>query len=481
MQRILTLALVATLAACGGEEEGPILPTPAPAWKNVAPTLNHAASSSSAEGIAVGDELMILGQNFITAEHGQQILVFRGTFFDDNGQSHAVNLQYTPRHEGPSQLSWKMWPNVVFHPQGNRIGQFVGAIEVINAGNDGTQLSSAPLNVTLNVRPSLVVVHASPRNQGCQAVIKSTREEVSMGFTVEAVGLRPGTQDAPLTFYWTFLNEQWDIDWGFIATRTNPDNILPPKGAFMLIDEARAGSISSVEPGGNNVLLQIWDKLQGEYSVKDIRTRALEGQAEQYVANVNIAVKDAGGKSARLNIPLVVNRAVVMVWDGTQKTAERFPPQKVAADCIPGGNIGRQVSWREDTSETRQRGMSFNMNLSVSTNLGIPIGAWAFANTVQPSLAFGIDVNASISTTESISKDVSLQLLPVHYATFYRQTTKIAKTAKYWGQTVCGERVELGEATLIDWIFTPDIAQSTQCPPASNLPPAQKFFDVEPS
>ena len=38
-----------------------------------------------------------------------------------------------------------------------------------------------------------------------------------------------------------------------------------------------------------------------------------------------------------------------------------------------------------------------------------------------------------------------------------------------------GEPVDLGEAELTDWLFSPEVAQGQTCPPESRLPPAQRF------
>ena len=43
----------------------------------------------------------------------------------------------------------------------------------------------------------------------------------------------------------------------------------------------------------------------------------------------------------------------------------------------------------------------------------------------------------------------------------------------------CGESADIGEAVLTDWNFGFDIATGTECPPATNLPPAELFGEPQ--
>jgi len=468
----LALALPLAIVACGGDQGNttPVTPPPPP-WKNVAATLFAASPNTSDGEFGVGDNLVIIGQDFIDATHGQPILVIKGSYFDSDGKTHIVDLQETPKRINKTKLTWRMFPNIVFHPNGDKLGEFVGELRVINQGNDGSQELSTSLPVTLRVKPSLIPRVMRPLGTNCQPIVEATLEGTGFSFVFEAVGLRAGTQDAPLTFHWTFLRENWTVKMS--NGSFDPDSILPKTGAFVLEDAVTKGTTSMVQDlGDRNFLLKVGSDAFGDTRLKELRTAKIPEGGDSYPASVNVAAVDASGKTARLAISLKVMQMATMTYDGAQKIVERFAPTMVS-ECIPGGDIGRQVSYREDKAETRGRGMSFQYNANVGVNLGLPSNPFALG--LNFSAGFGVDVNASSSTTKSKGLDLSGQILPGLYGVFYRQTTKLYRVGHLVGHTVCGQDVDLGEAILTDWIFTPDLATGPQCAPASNLPPAKKF------
>jgi hypothetical protein len=470
----LAFALSLILApACGGDDPGQTTqpPPPPPKWQNVAPGLFAASPNTSDGELGVGDDLVVLGKDFIDKTHGQTVLVIKGTYFDSDGNNHVVDLQKSPKRVNKGKLTWRMFPNIVFHPNGDKLGQFVGQIQVINQGNDGSKELSSPLPVNLTIKPSLIPRTMRPTSSGCQSIVETTLENTGFSFVLEAVGLRAGTKDAPLTFHWTFLRENWTVKMSHGSF--DPDSILPETGAFILQDEVTNGRVSLVQDlGDRNFFLKVGSDLFGDTRLKELRTAAIPEGGDGYIASVNVAAVDASGKTARLAIPIRVTRMATMLYDGEQKIAERFQPRMVS-DCIPGGDIGRQASYSENTAETRARSMSFQYNANVGVNLGLPSNPFALG--VNFSAGFGVDINSSISTTNSVGKDLSGQILPGMYGVFYRQTTKTYRIGRLLGHTVCGQEVDLGTAILTDWLFTPDLATGPKCAPASNLPPAQKF------
>lgn len=470
MMRILTPLILVFAVSCG---PGPVgsggeTPETPEVWENVKPTVYVASPGE----LAVGQSMTVLGQDFLEPSEGQQLLIVRGSYFDDQGAQHAVDLQVTPRHVNKTKLTWKMWPNIVFHPTGDRLGYFLGEVRVINVGKDGSQKTSDPYSVRIDVAPSLIARIVRPSTGSCQAVVDGTLEKVGMAFTVEAIGLRAGSVDAPLSFHWHFLAKHWKLSFGY--NTTNPDaNFEKETDSYSLQDTVTSGNVSVVTDGGDKFfLLKAGSDLLGDSSLKELRTQELKGEGDTMEASVNVSAVDASGKMANLAIPVEVSRSAILHYAGQSKVVERMPAVMVS-ECIPGGNIGRNVTYREDKSETRSRSVAFNYNANAALTLGLPSNPFALGANL--SAGFGVDVNGSVSTTETQALDISSQILPGIYATFYRQTSKVERLGQLVGRNRCGQSIDLGEVKLTDWIFTPDLAQGA-CTPPTNLPPAGKVY-----
>jgi len=472
-----SLIAALAIAGCGGDDwmyqpgPGTGTGTAAP-WQNVAPRLTIASPGA----LAVGEDLTILGFQFIDPDHGQAIVSFRGTYFDDQGGSAPVDLQQKVKREKnrSDRLIWKLWPNIVFHPNGDHLGYFVGEVVVTNQAADGTQLASDPLPVKLEVKPSLIPRMVRPSNSSCQSIVSQTTEDTGFVFTVEAIGLREATKDNPITFYWTFLAEQWKV--GITYGVTDPGSLFPKSGAFMFEDSITSGRTSSVQDGGSKLfLLKVGSDLLGDGRIKELRTAKVPTEGNSFIANINVAAVDASGKSVKLGIPLDVARMADLAYDGSQVIAERFAPTQVS-DCIPGGDIGRQVTYSEDKGEQRSRSMGFNYNASAGINVApFPGNPWALG--LNFNTGFGVEVGASVNSSNQKGLNISGQILAGEFGAFYRQTTKMYRIGKIIGRNKCGQTVDLGEAILTDWLFTPDLATGVTCVPPTQLPAAQKFRD----
>jgi hypothetical protein len=469
----LVLATATLLLGCGGTEDGPgtvpTAPEPEP-WVNQQPVVQVASPGE----MAVGDVLTVLGQNFVDAAHGRVLIALKGTYFDDQGGTTAVDYQGTPKVKNSGKLTWELLPNIVFDKTGDHLGKFVGNLIVLNQGNDGSQQFSDPMPITIQVKPSLIPRLARPSGTSCGSIVSDTLENLPMAFTVEAVGLRPASKDNPITFYWTFLAEQWKVSFSYGTM--DPSSIVPKKGAFMVEDVVETGTTSSVADGGpRNFLLKVGSDILGTTSLKELKTGAIAEQGNNMPISVNVAAVDSTGKSAKIAINLIIHRKADMSYDGTSQIAERFPPTLVS-DCIPGGDIGRDVSYHEGSSESRSRSLSFNWNASLGVNVA-PIPSNPFMMGINFSVGFGMNIHEQVSSDRSKSLALNGHILPGQYAAFYRQTTKVYRIAKLMGYTECGQSFHLGDAILTDWLYTPDMASGPSCMPASKLPPAQKFLD----
>ena len=281
-----------------------------------------------------------------------------------------------------------------------------------------------------------------------------------MAFTVEAIGLRAGSVDAPISFHWHFLAKHWKLSFGY--NTTNPDAQFENENdSYSLQDTVTSGNVSVVHDGGDKFfLLKAGSDLLGDSSLKELRTQEIKGEGDKFEATVNVAAVDASGKTANLAIPVEVSKSAILHYSGASQIVERMPSIMVS-ECIPGGNIGRNGTYREDKSETRSRSVSFNYNANAALTLGLPSNPFALGANL--SAGFGVDINGSVSTTETKALDISSQILPGIYATFYRQTSKVQRQSLPAADESAGVRKSLlmNKSTSMNAIDT--ILGSARC------------------
>lgn len=478
--RLPTLLAALLVAGCGSAltPPGPVptggqLPDAEP-WTPAPPTLITVAPGA----MAVGDDLTVLAENIVPSGRGYPIVALRGTFFDDKNKTFPVDLQFRARRKTTSKVTWKLYPDVVFHPEGTALGTFVGEVRVINVTTDGAQLASEPFPTRIDIKPSLIPRIVRPRASECGSIVEGTLEDTRMNFAVEAVGLRPGAPDAPLKFTWTFLASHWKIE--FANDTFDPETIFRDKGegAIILEDEVTDGISSVIQDDGQKSVVakaagNAWDTFWGNKRLRKLATKVVPEEGNNYEATVHVAAVDAGGKMVSIAIPVQVHRPADMIYDGTSKIAEREPPERVT-DCIPGNDYGQSLSYREDRSTSRQRSMDFQYHASAAVSSGLPTNPFALG--VNFSAGFGVSTSGVVSSSESKGLDISGQLYPGMYGAFYRQVSRVLRIGQLVGYNECGKTVDLGKAILTDWIFTPDLAIGPTCPPATKLQPAQKFM-----
>jgi hypothetical protein len=474
MRSFLIGLLIAGAAGCGPTDPGTGEPPVEPeVWQNVAPELILASPGK----MAVGEDLVLLGEDFIEAAKGSLILRLRGKYTDDQGTVYPVDLQLEPTRVNGSKLRWRLWPNIVFHPNGNQLGYFLGEVSVVNVGHDGSQKASNAYPTKIEIKPSLIPMFAQPRSSGCQPVVAETLGRAPFTFAVEAVGLRQGTPEEPLTFRWNFMAEQWEIEFyqqfnGLFEDPADANKV--PSGSIQLEERVTSGRMSVISDSAEaSFMVKVKEFFVGSGGVKSLKTRDVS-IGNDYLASVAIAVIDGSGKTASVVIPISIFKAAVLHYDGNQQLAERLPPELVS-DCLPGGLYGTNVNYREDSSRTVSRSYRLNFTGNAGINMGLPSDPFALNATL--SAGFGVDVDSTISSTQSKSTDISAQVLPGEFAASYRQVSKYYRVGKLVSRNICGQKLEVADVTLTDYVFAFDLARGLTCPPASNLPPAQKVLD----
>lgn len=437
----------------GGGSKAPVV---------TAPSLLMASPSH----MAVGDALLVYGKGFLPKQLGRVELRFLGTY-TTSGVKQPVDLEVRSTVVNSGKLKWVLWPGVVFDKGGDRLGRFSGTITATNLPLKGKPLASAALPLTLTIMPSLIPGMRAHGASCSTQITRTAREKTPMSLSATAVGLRPATKEAPLVFVWSLQTKQWTMSFAYYGAVW-----IPSASVVTVEDRVTSGATSTLTPGGKGT----YKVRQGQVSTNGLTLNKLETGAVPAAAVVfpitsNVEVTDADGKKIRLVFTLEARRRFDAVYEGKVRLRERFYPRPVT-DCIPGGDIGRQVTYSEDKGETKARSVSFNYN-GLHGGPGTPSNPFALG--IDWSARFGFDVSASVSSAKSVPS-LSGQVLPGEYGMFYRQTVKLEHSAPIYLTSACGQMYLLGYALVTDWRWDVDLATGSMCPPSTKLPKAQKYF-----
>jgi hypothetical protein len=421
--------------------------------------------------MAVGDLVTILGEGFAPPLYGQVLLRFQGTYVDDKGEAHDVDFEDEAQVLGETKVTWNLWPRIAFDPAGERLGRFVGSVTATNQLKDGNNLVSDALPWATDIKPSLLPRILQPMGKGCESIVARTRENVQMTMSVEALGLREGTEESPLVFKWTFLAQHWRVR--FDHGTVDPSSLLTNKaGSYVVEDRVTSGLSSTLQGGGNrNFFLKIKDDLMGVHKLTTLATEKLPDEANGDIpVSVSVVATDGAGKKAKIALLLRTGRGVEMIYEGIEQLAEREPAIHVT-DCIPGGTLGKDVNYHETSTVSKHRSFNFNYNGGAGMRLGLPTNPWVLG--LDLSAGFGISEGLTISSDKAESLNIVGHIWPGLYGVFYRQVSKVYRTAQIIGYGECGQPQNLGDVTLTDWVFTPELAIGDTCIPPSRLPPAE--------
>lgn len=476
MRQTTYAALVLALAfsACGGDENGPAVEPPPVKRELPQPIVQMVAPTA----VAAGDVVTVFGSGFADEQVGQTRLHITGVYQTTDGNVEQVDLQVTPRFLNQGMLEWTFGPNIPFSTR-DQTGTFRGMVKAVNVGFEGEEKSAQPVSTQMQVKPSILIRQFRPMNAGCQVGIESTTSDTPFYVELEAVGLKAGTNIAPMRFAYTFLREHFSIE-GYFGGQLgiDPTDLMPQTGAVTIVDEVDgalsrlgngvpsdvavvkgaldASSVASVVQGADNVM-----------GLTQLKTGQLTNDAANYFDGTLIVMAvDSTGASITRRLPLRIWASVEVDYDGSHRVVRSFDPVPVSS-CIPGGDIGRDVSYAELTSETRARVLKVKGDISASIN--------AFVARIDA--AFGFEVTSEVSSSEAQNLTISGFIIPGEFAVFYRQTLQLERTATLRQHGACGNVTPLGDVVVTDWVWSPDLAKGQACPPlpASNLPPGEVF------
>jgi hypothetical protein len=493
MRRIAMLAAnIASIAlvGCGGDGEPSVMPGHGPASPHI--------SVVAPQQVAVGETVEIVGDNFVNPQNGKPLLQFRGQFIDEQGLEHPFERMIEPDYHESTRLSWKMWPDVVFHPEGNRLGYFLGEVTVINNGLDGSRRASPAYRVKIDVQPSLLIRALRPAGTNCPSVVTATNEDLPLTVAVEALGFQPGSEGQPLEFTWSFGLEHLDVKPTNYGT-WDLETASAKEGMVTVVDRVTAGNLSGIQDasgcqaafqpdtgrssisafldglcrenteGEKQFLFQFLDDVRAVPGFKVLRTRKIaeDNQRGEVQAPITVAVRDAHGRSARLAMPLDVFKPVSLIRDAARDRIIHRDQIVRLQDEVAPGNLPTQVTLRESRSEQKTIDNGHNLSPSGWTQLG-------YIRGLNLSWAFGIDQREGRSSSQDIGIDVTQEVPPGFCMSYYRQAEQVRRYAKVVGHGVCGQVEDYGELYIDDWQWSREVSTATGgCPaPSSQLRPA---------
>ncbi len=417
----VSLLLVLSVAACGAEPQIAPKGKQAPTLEKPEPLVSPEVRLVSPPTLHAGDVVTVLGQDFVDPERGWTVVTLTGTFQSLQGASWAVDMAVEARHVNPGRVEFLFEPGTPPEGFGHVLGTFTGDLRAVNVDERESTPPSPPKEVALEVGPSLLIWELEPEGMNCTGDrIARTVSGETLELSLEAIGLQHPTIYAPIRFSAVWVSFEGDV---------------------METAETETGAAET------ELLIEL-----GELPYGKVQATAL----------INLSATDEDGGVVERTLSIDVKRAQSIAYDGNVDIIELYAPVQVSS-CLPGGPNGRDVSYTGGQSESRSRSVSF------SVNAGIDI--WIV------NLGFGIDVSASVSSDESESLSMSGRVQPNQFGVFYRQTQRLQRLGQVMRRTACGEDLVIGQASVTDWNWAPDLAVTSNgaCPPppASNLPPAQ--------
>jgi len=305
-----------------------------------------------------------------------------------------------------------------------------------------------------------------PKGAGCAAKVTDTTEDQEMELAAKATGFAPATSSTPLVFRWTLSTSAWRVVIG------PPVNVVVAAGQTLVIEDlvAKGNSATLAAKGASKLAFFSHGKHLGAAALASIRTRIVPPNQGALSALLDVSVSQSGGLAAKTSAALVIHRPLDISHDGKVRPAQRYYPTQVSG-CIPGGPIGRIVTYKESKAETRQRSFKGTWDSSYKPKSGeaFPLPAVGKLNSL-----FGVEVDKTVSSAKQITPPTGL-IPPGHWAVFYRQTTHLHRVAQVQRFLPCGQTVKVGQIVVSDWKWTAEIATGKSCVPPSKLPPAKKW------
>ena len=496
--------------------EPPTPAVPVCTWTAVAPQHERLAPSQA----AVGDELQFFGHDFIPADCGTLSVELDGTYVATDGGRTAFRHTFTLEVSNAS-VAELAFEELYFSPVAGELGTFVGTAVLTNeltvpteTHAAGSQLTSAPANVSLEVLPSIDVIEfrATDSDDGnCANVTAATQAGAALALNLRTIGFGEATPENPIRFRIGFVSPQIQAQFvkKDVYPRWPPIPTLPVigviEGADDLVADAATGqnTMTIAIENGSGVTLDP-TRQATEMQVNPPVQVGAEQHADVYLARLVAGPAEEGNPGpvrARIQVEAEGNGFIarrtlemdiwapweIMPYNQNQRLVEIYEPEVpsgACGSCVSGGFNGREVTYTEGESISRDRRVSLRWDMSVAESLGLNLairpsfpaqyGADLNANSTWTS-AFGVDVSTGVTTESHRGGSYQAFVLPTFYALCYRQLSRYEREVDVVYHNACGSSGVVGSAVMTDWGWGFDVAQGETCPPSTTLPPAQLF------
>ena len=316
----------------------------------------------STDEVVVGETLYFVGKGLPTPDEAEILLEFSGAYIwqDEEGRHIAEDVpsySVLPVFEGffpeggklgakplaaeETVLRWNRFGpfEIPFGSLGNRQGVFRGTVRPIMMYRNGDATEGKPLEVAIEVKPSVLVKRFEPvvgrtdDNQiitpDCGGPALRVFGGVPYVLEVEAIGIEPAY----------FIYE--------ISNINGSENI-------QTFTHTARGKLDSLgDP----------DFQPGEIVVFN----GVDDDVEFSLASIRITVVDANNNIIETAMPVPVIRPVSFYYDGSRQLAEYYEPVPVHGPIV--GGIGTTITYAESQSEARQNAVSVTFGRSVTESL----------------------------------------------------------------------------------------------------------------
>jgi hypothetical protein len=491
--RLGCLSVVMLVGACTspqGDGAQPAAPSDPP-YQLQPPSLTAVGPGQ----LSLGDTVKLVGQGFIDPDHGEVLLRMGGSYTTVDGRTQRYQGEFPLTRRSASTADFEFGPTIPFFPTGDVLGTFHGQAVTVNRMGHGDpqadEASSDPIDVDLQVMPSILVQQLHSVDAACQAVTSATVAETNLGIGLRALGVSPGTASAPLKFRVhvpspamnvTYVRNDWYAQWpiqptvfasapaglsGFAVSVTDGDSVyIDPRTRQQVVD------LDSPVLIGQQSYSQV--------KLAQLMTGKLDGQGKSTLTMTVDAETTDGSVLHRVVHLDVYKPQEILPYDGNTKVVERYAANPVSS-CFPGGQLGADLEYSESQTDTRARSLTFNWDIANSASVGFnvsaePFGVGVGANTSATwTQTFGVEVDQTVSSEMSAGRNLTVHIVPTFFGVCYRQTERLEHTVGLVYHNACGASAQVGQAVLTDWNWSFDIATGRACPPPTNLPPAQVF------
>lgn len=469
--------------------------------------------------LSIGESIDIVGANFFHGPEGHARVRFEGTFFTDDGAEHPVDLEFRPHWEDGNRLVWAhVGPyKVPFSPTGSELGTFEGTLTAINVARNGGEAVSEPADVSLRIKPSLILKELQPVDADCTNPSRVILDNFEYKLSVEALGFEPVNytyityspfgQSPRIIRRQAFGNVDSFGSGGEIYFDPVPDELpfyvgtlaiaaLGTDGEervlalnigvhrpveYIVLDRVEIAEIEAARPvsgcnaGGTDVPRTV------TYSETETETRSRTvgvNWNEEWLQSHSSTVSES--RTTTNSVGVAVSQSETNGYNFTVENGRDIEGGGSAGGSLFGlVEVGVEGKYRDIRRESRSvygettRGYTVNQDYSVSDT-----ESWAYTSTEGYNVSLGGSDFWTVESSNSTIVGFQGTILPGQFGVFYRQTTRMSVPGAVVAYNRCGVPEVVAEGDFFDFTWSVDLASANQCPPLpkSNLPEPECFI-----